>query len=317
MFCICSLPKGQSSDDNSVESIIDANKSIGDSSDDACDLNQQKAISLSQPTQISIGTVSADQQYQTAHVQQQASNIILIRGARTENGQIILQNGHELLSLLNSGAVNITNGDDEKQASGASQTPSILLQNSRIKTAATVVNTTKQISNDPNKYVIQSGSLKNANQIIDASALGGNGIKNSATATNTVLLHSTKALKKGSAVSGTVAATSSAVNNTTTTTTTIPEGSIILQQRLNKNGTSDGPILLQTLKRLDKSQSILLFRNAQTTGTTNCTLTAAAAANSVGNQQITVVGNNKDDDKTDAKAKSKPISPNIPLGAGE
>lgn len=80
-----------------------------------------------------------------------------------------------------------------------------------------------------------------------------------------------------------------------------------------------GPILLQTLKRLDKSQSILLFRNTQTTGTTTCTLTTASPnivkTTSVGNH-IAVIAN-KDDDKMESKPKTKTVSMNVPLGAGK
>lgn len=289
---------------------------------------------------------------------QQPSNIILIRGARTENGQIILQNGHELLSLLNSGAVSISSSgggggsggvDDDKITCGTStSSQSILLQSSRIK-ATNVVNTqtntttgtgTSSSTNAENgplfcrtstgttNFVIQS-ALKNSsittNQLIDANALSGNGVKNQATTqtSNTVLLHSTQALKKTHATTSNASATGlnnvASSNASATTTTAIPEGSIILQQRLNKNGTSDGPILLQTLKRLDKSQSILLFRNTQTTGSTTCTLTTASPSilktTNVGNQ-ITVIAN-KDDDKTETKPKQKPVSLNVPLGAGE
>lgn len=305
LFSVFSFTE-QPCDDNSVESIIETNKSIGDCSDDICDKNQQKTLTVNQPTQISIGTVSTgnvEQQYQQSHIHQQASNIILIRGARTENGQIILQNGHELLSLLNSGAVNISNNDDEK---GSAQQQSILLQNSRIQSA--VLSTSKQLTNDSGKFVIQSG-IKNSNQIIDTNALSGSGIKNNVT--NTVFLHSSNVIKKKTTVASALsaaAAQATAVNNSTST---IPEGSIILQQRLNKNGTSDGPILLQTLKRLDKSQSILLFRNAQTTNTANCTLSTTNSINT--RQQITVVGN-KSDEKSDTKTKS--ISSNTPLGTG-
>lgn len=140
-------------------------------------------------------------------------NIILVRGARTENGQIILQNSHELLNLLN---------DEDKP---------ILLQHSRFKNAGVV----KQPQND-----------------------------------GTILLQS--ALKNGQ-MDGTVLLQSATMKKTAT----LPEGSIIVQQRLNKNGTVvDGPILLQTLKRLDKSQSILVFRNA-----TNTTATSTITTNSV------------------------------------
>lgn len=265
------------------------------------------------------------QQHQQHH---HPSNIILIRGARTENGQIILQNGHELLSLLNSGAVSISSSanddDNNKTVCNTSTSPSILLHrkttfgNSMVATTATAA-TSKQTSNDASKFVLQS-ALKNANltnnQIIDANSLGGNGIKGNAT-----LLHTSQALK--------------ATNTTTTTLTStansagIPDGSIILQQRLNKNGTNDGPILLQTLKRIDKSPSILLFRNnpSSVTGTTTCTLTTAVASpnvvktTSVGNQIVISGGGNgcgnKDDDKVDVKLKHKSVSSNVPLGAGK
>lgn len=181
----------------------------------------------------------------------------MIRGARTENGQIILQNGHELLSLLNSGTVSISNSDDIKTTGGTpTSSPSILLQNSRIKTTMvsnTMTTTPKHTSNESTsqKYVIQSATLKNAslttNQIIDANTLSGNGVKNQTSTTNpaTVLLHSTQALKKNIATTSNASGTVTSLNSiastatTTTTATTIPEGSIILQQRLNKNGTND------------------------------------------------------------------------------
>lgn len=257
---------------------------------------------------------------------QQPSNIILIRGARTENGQIILQNGHDLLSLLNSGAVSISssNGDDDKTTCITSSSPSILLHRTKTSFVNTIAPTQKHTSNETSKFVIQS-ALKNANitnnQIIDAnslnSTLSGNGIKSS------TLLHSSQALKNATTSNASATVRTSVAGTTAvtgTTATTLPEGSIILQQRLNKNGTNDGPILLQTLKRIDKSPSILLFRNSQTTGTTTCTLTTASPTivktTSVSNQ-ITVLSGSKDDDKPDTKLKTKPISSNIPLGAGK
>ncbi|XP_055315891.1 calmodulin-binding transcription activator 1 isoform X2 [Sitodiplosis mosellana] len=327
------------SEENNIESIIDTNKSIGDSSGDACDISSQ--VSIAQPTHLSIATVStANIEAQQHHQQQQQhhpSNIILIRGARTENGQIILQNGHELLSLLNSGAVSISSSaaaavaaDDDNNitACNTSTSPSILLHrkttfaNSVVTTAAPIVATSatsKHTSNnDASKFVLQS-ALKNANlasnQIIDASTLSGNGIKGNAT-----LLHTTTQALKTTSTTTTTQLTST-VNNSATAAG-IPEGSIILQQRLNKNGTNDGPILLQTLKRIDKSPSILLFRNNPNsgTGTTTCTLTTASPnvvkTTSVGNQIVISGGaGNKDDEKIDAKLKHKSVSSNVPLGA--
>lgn len=241
--------------------------------------------------------------------QQHSSNIILIRGARTENGQIILQNGHELLSLLNSGAVSISsNADDDKNTCNTSTSSSILLH----RKASTFDSVgSKLTSNEANKFMLQSALKNTSNSIIDASSLGGNGVKNSA------LLYPSQGTK--TTTTSNVTTLSSVA--TTATSTGIPEGSIILQQRLSKNGKNDRPILLQTLKRIDKSPSFLLFRNNLNagTGTTTCTFTAAntnvVKTTSICNQ-ITMVGS-KDDDKSETKLKNKPNLSNIPLGTGK
>lgn len=233
----------------------------------------------------------------------QPSNIILIRGARTENGQIILQNGHDLLSLLNSGAVSVAaSSEDDKRTCNTSNSPSVLLH--RKAASLTNISTTPKLSHESNKFVIQS-TLKNPatitqSQIADAAAAatlnGGNG---------NAVLHSIQTLKNTTSAN---ALTTSSPSGTTN----IPEGSIIFQQRINKNG--DGPILLQTLKRIDKSPSILLFRN-------NATAAAAGNQNVVKtksiNNQITVLANNKDNDKSEPMLKTKSTSSNVPLGAGK
>lgn len=47
------------SEENSIESIIDNNKSVGDSSADGCDISNQTATTVNQPAQLSIATVNA------------------------------------------------------------------------------------------------------------------------------------------------------------------------------------------------------------------------------------------------------------------
>lgn len=193
------------------------------------------------------------QQQQTQH----HSNIILVRGARTENGQIILQNSHDLLNLLN---------DEEKP---------LLVQHSRLKTKP---------QND-GTFLLQS-------------ALKGGQID------GTVLLQSTAATVKKS--------------------TSLPEGSIIVQQRLNKNGQIDGPILLQTLKRLDKSQSILVFRNPTSGTITASTSTAVTATNTIqarksggggGGGSSSSIIEDVEEKSTTVTAASKQL--NTPLGSGK
>uniref|UniRef100_A0A182MKP8 Uncharacterized protein n=1 Tax=Anopheles culicifacies TaxID=139723 RepID=A0A182MKP8_9DIPT len=214
-------------------------------------------------------TVATSQQQQ----QQQHSNIILVRGSRSENGQIILQNTHELLSLLS---------DEDKP---------IFLQHQRLTTTSagatiTKAHTTKTLSEATASTgggstilfqpAIKSGTLEGI------SGVGGGG--------STILLQS-DALKKGTTLE---VGTSSATGST--------GGPIFLQQRLSKNGT-EGPILLRTLKRLDKSQSILVIRNATTAGTVataGSTMVAASAAASGGISVSTAGGA--------TLAKVKPIS---------
>ncbi|XP_049290205.1 uncharacterized protein LOC125767566 isoform X1 [Anopheles funestus] len=214
-------------------------------------------------------TVATSQQQQ----QQQHSNIILVRGSRSENGQIILQNTHELLSLLS---------DEDKP---------IFLQHQRLTTTSTgatitKAHTTKTLAEATAgtggastilfQPAIKSGTLEGI------SGVGGGG--------STILLQS-DALKKGTTLE---VGTSSATGST--------GGPIFLQQRLSKNGT-EGPILLRTLKRLDKSQSILVIRNATTAGTVataGSTMVAASAATSGGISVSTAGGA--------TLAKVKPIS---------
>lgn len=181
----------------------------------------------------------------------QHSNIILVRGARTENGQIILQNSHELLSLLN---------DDDKP---------ILLQHQRIKTK----------SGPETGAILFQPAIKT-------------------TTIDSPIILQTQAIKKN--VIG-------AASETT--------GSIFLQQRFSKAGGSDGgPILLQTLKRLDKTQPILVFRSASSTATTTATTTSIKTQQQQ-SQHIQISVKNEDSEEMSESQPHK--HGNIPLGTGE
>uniref|UniRef100_A0A182WLJ3 Uncharacterized protein n=1 Tax=Anopheles minimus TaxID=112268 RepID=A0A182WLJ3_9DIPT len=236
----------------------------------ALQIAHSQIVTTSQsPATVTVATSQHQQQQQQQH-----SNIILVRGSRSENGQIILQNTHELLSLLS---------DEDKP---------IFLQHQRLTTASagatiTKAHTTKTLSEATAgsgggstilfQPAIKSGTLEGI------SGVGGGG--------STILLQS-DALKKGTTLE---VGTSSATGST--------GGPIFLQQRLSKNGT-EGPILLRTLKRLDKSQSILVIRNATTAGTVttagSATMVAASAAASGGISVSTAGGA--------TLAKVKPIS---------
>lgn len=198
--------------------------------------------------------IQAQSAQQTQH--QQPSNIILVRGSRAENGQIILQNTHELLSLLS---------EDDKP---------VLLQHPRIKAKNPVEGGT---------ILFQPASIKNA-------TLDG----------GTILLQSTNVgLKKNT------------VNN---------DGSITLQQRINKNGTTDGTFLLQTLKRLDKSQSILVIRNTNNASTASIATTTMTSSSLTTTQPKILNATKTSEDSGDNNNKTEILPPkptNVPLGCGE
>lgn len=174
---------------------------------------------------------------QANHLQQvhhPGGNIILVRG-RSENGHIILQNSHELLSLLNGDDEN-NNGGTQGSGNGSNTSnKTILFQSQRIKAINNSNSTTKfeSVNNLKNTILLhQPGMIKSSSQSQE------NG---------TILLQTSTSQKKNPGPS--------------TTATALSDGSILLHPRVTRNN-SDGPILLQTLKRLDKSQPILVFRNS-------------------------------------------------------
>ncbi|CAO1372770.1 unnamed protein product [Diamesa serratosioi] len=165
---------------------------------------QQQHYSQQQPTTTTINELSQFK-FVTQSPHHHSGNIILVRGSRTENGQIILQNTQELLNLL---------GSENKDK------PPMLINQQHIKT------------HENGKIIFHPASVKNGN----VSAMD-----------NSILLKST--INRNNTMD----------NNRKDTTTIINESSTSkLQQRIH----------LQTLKRLDKTQSFLLIRNTNSNSTT-------------------------------------------------
>lgn len=175
--------------------------------------HQQQHYGQQQPATATINELSQFK-FVTQSPHHHSGNIILVRGSRTENGQIILQNTQELLNLL---------GSDNKDK------PPMLINQQHIKT------------HENGKIIFHPSVVKNG-QV-------------SAVMDNSILLKSTNR-------NNTVDNNNRKDNNNTTTTTTttiINESSASkLQQRIH----------MQTLKRLDKTQSFLLIRNTNSNSTT-------------------------------------------------
>lgn len=219
-----------------------------------------------------------------------AGNFILVRAARSESGQLILQNGHELLSLLNADAASLDpdNSSHKSIVLQAATTSATLHHRGGGGLKVTgggrggVTDSTNSIAVQPTTTTILKGTT------LDGHSSGG----------STIFLQAGTNVKKG---------------------TLTADGSIILQQRLKTSGGSDsggGPILLQTLKRLDKTPSILVIRN---TGSAIPAATATPVA-STSKIKLATARNHGDDRKevvvVDNNVVDKRPS-NIPLGSGE
>lgn len=166
--------------------------------------HQQQHYSQQQPATATINELSQFK-FVTQSPHHHSGNIILVRGSRTENGQIILQNTQELLNLL---------GSDNKDK------PPMLINQQHIKT------------HENGKIIFHPASVKNG---INVSAMD-----------NSILLKSTN---RNNTMD---------INRKDTTTIINESSASKLQQRIH----------LQTLKRLDKTQSFLLIRNTNNNSTT-------------------------------------------------
>lgn len=175
------------------------------------------------------------------------NNIILLRGAQSDGGHIILQNGQELLQLLN--------GETKSGTTATGKT--IILQSPRIKQA------TESSRNVKNRILLhQTGATTLS---VDQSSIEqAEGTSNLSSMDNaeTIMLQtnglSGKRISATTLSDGSILLHPRMVDSYTTNTATTP-GSMSLSTAAGQaNG--DGPILLQTLKRFDKS--IFVLRNS-------------------------------------------------------
>lgn len=226
------------------------------------------------------------------------SNFILVRAARSDSGQLILQNGHELLTLLNESAAAAA-----AAAAGEDNNKPIVIQQRSIKGRGSGSgNSGSNINESTNSIAVHHQSHPSTR----GDTSGGSG-------SQTILLQSsTGGMKKLTSADG---------------------SSIILQQaRLatTKSGSSDnnsGPILLQTLKRLDKTPSILVIRNAGGSTTASTSKMVSAQVKTIPRlaqqqqhqqqQQETVTVITSEGRERSVERVSNSKQTNIPLGSGK
>lgn len=197
------------------------------------------------------------------------NNIILLRGAQSDGGHIILQNGQELLQLLN--------GEAKSGATATATTASgktIILQSPRIKQQSEAAKNVK------NRIMVHQTTTLDHHQQHHQQSMNNN--KNSVDVSN---LSGLSSQGVGQSMDGeTILLQTNGLSGKRISATTLSDGSILLHPRMmdsfttstatNTTGTStssqstgnssDGPILLQTLKRFDKSIFVLRNSSAST-----------------------------------------------------
>ncbi|XP_055919254.1 uncharacterized protein LOC129951227 isoform X3 [Eupeodes corollae] len=149
------------------------------------------------------------------------NNIILLRGSRNENGQIIIQNKHDVISFIN---------EEDKPL---------------------ILHTPRKTNGGGNSSTSTGGSGGGGggNTILLQTPINANQLES-------VLLQSAASMKKGNLgersflIQKQPSRTYTTDGNRLTTTTTL------------SGANAKGPFILQTLKRLEKSQSILVIRNS-------------------------------------------------------
>lgn len=261
------------------------------------------------------------------------SNFILLRGSQSENGHIILQSGHELFSLLGGST------DDENNNSNKT----FIVQSQKVKP----LNSGYPSSNNNNAGSNPSTS-NNSNSGFGSSSSSTkiesiNNIKNS------ILFHHNQShhqqqqsvtIKAGTdpndsrgnsmTVDGSPAAVaadtillqtgSNMSGGPKKHVTTLSDGSILVHSgggggigggNMTRGSPVDGTILLQTLKRLDKS-SILVFRNASQGKTILSSYPKSEAGGASSNGHVNLISPTADA----GRAKVTVQSDSFPAGGG-
>ncbi|KAH8407574.1 hypothetical protein KR222_007190, partial [Zaprionus bogoriensis] len=189
------------------------------------------------------------QQQQQQQKQQQAGagsgNIILLRGTRNENGQIIIQNKQDILSLLSEQQQQQQQQQDKATAITLNQLPTAttVARKTIVQATATAASPGSG-SGTSSISIVSSGSGKESNTILLQTPINASQLES-------VLKAQAPAAAKPKLI----------------------ERPFMLKhasRSLSSESPCDSksPFVLQTLKRLEKSQSILVIRNSTTSATT-------------------------------------------------
>ncbi|XP_018802171.1 PREDICTED: uncharacterized protein LOC108977109 isoform X3 [Bactrocera latifrons] len=276
-------------------------------------MQQQQQQQLQQQHQHQQQQLQLQTTQKQAQTQQLTNNIILLRGARNENGQIVIQNKHGIISIYNNDQqqqqqLQLEHQKQQQQKIDKTTVAATLTQlptattvaRKSIQTTATTPTTTTLLGNTKSAAYVAKETVATPSQ---GGSGGGGGSTGNATNTillqtpinasqlESVLLH-TANLKKTSNTSTAAdrqylfKTASRSLSTDSNRLGRASEGGSMGSGSLSNNSSSSSssiaskaPFVLQTLKRLEKSQSILVIRNPSASSV--AALTASASASSL------------------------------------
>ncbi|KQS70340.1 uncharacterized protein Dere_GG24076, isoform D [Drosophila erecta] len=197
------------------------------------------------------------QQKQQQHQATSGGNIILLRGTRNENGQIIIQNKQDILSLLS----------EQQQQQEKSHSATAITLN-QLPTATTVAR----------KTIVQGSSGASSGSSSTISIVANS--NNKEASSNTILLQT----PINASQLESVLKAQERSKQANATQTKMVERPFMLKHATRSlssesNCDSKSPFVLQTLKRLEKSQSILVIRNSTASSSASNTSMATSPPN--------------------------------------
>ncbi|XP_032570515.1 uncharacterized protein LOC6608358 isoform X2 [Drosophila sechellia] len=200
------------------------------------------------------------QQQQQQHQVTSGGNIILLRGTRNENGQIIIQNKQDILSLLS---------EQQQQQQQEKSHSSTAITLNQLPTATTVAR----------KTIVQGSSGAGCSSNSSTISIVANS-NNKEASSNTILLQT----PINASQLESVLKAQERSKQANATQTKMVERPFMLKHATRSlssesNCDSKSPFVLQTLKRLEKSQSILVIRNSTASSAASNTSMATSPPN--------------------------------------
>ncbi|XP_046809797.1 calmodulin-binding transcription activator 1 isoform X2 [Lucilia cuprina] len=263
-------------------------------------MQQQQQQQQQQLTNQTVSQSSLQFQLQTQpthHQQHLGNNIIVVRGSRNEHGEIVIQNKQDIFTFLSE-----HHQQQQQQQQQLQQQQQQLQQQNEKATVATLTQlpSTTTVARKTSISLI-ANNVGIGNSGTTSSSLSSSSSSSSSTAatntavtipkeTNTILLQTpinASQLETVLLQSGQLKKSNSTVTSGTERPFLFKNASRSLSTDSNRFGTvtaatgdDKGPFVLQTLKRLEKSQSILVIRNSSSSATTSGANSTSSLSNS-------------------------------------